>query len=114
MEPFSYEKPASVAAATTAGARDRHAFIAGGTTLVDLLRLGVMRPAVVLDLAALPYAKIDETADGGLVIGALVTNADLAADARVRTRYAVLAEALLSGASPQVRNLATTGGNLLQ
>jgi xanthine dehydrogenase YagS FAD-binding subunit len=114
MEPFAYLKPGSLPAAVTDGARERHAFIAGGTTLVDLLRLGVMRPAAIVDVTQLPLAEIAETPAGGLAIGALVKNADLAADRRIAARYAVVAEALLSGASPQVRNAATTGGNLLQ
>src|SRR3954465_11401220 len=89
-------------------------FLGGGTNLVDLMRLGVETPAALVDVTRLPFDDIDATAEGGLRIGAGVRNSDLAADRRVRTRYPVLAEALLAGASGQLRNLATTGGNLLQ
>ncbi len=89
-------------------------FIAGGTTLVDLMHLDVERPALLVDLNHLPLGEITLTAEGGLRIGALVRNADLAQDAAVKRDYPVLSEALLSGASAQLRNAATTGGNVLQ
>jgi xanthine dehydrogenase YagS FAD-binding subunit len=89
-------------------------FLGGGTNLVDLMRLGVETPDLLVDVTRLPYDRIYATDDGGLRIGAGVRNSDLAADQRVRTRYPVLAEAVLAGASGQLRNLATTGGNLLQ
>ncbi len=88
-------------------------FLAGGTNLLDLMKLGVERPERLVDLRDLPLGRIEET-DGGLRIGALVTNSDLAADARVRRDYPVLSRAILAGASGQLRNMATTGGNLLQ
>jgi xanthine dehydrogenase YagS FAD-binding subunit len=89
-------------------------FVAGGTTLVDLMKLNVETPKKVVDINSLPLTQIESTADGGLKIGAMVRNSDLAHDETVQQRYTVLSEALLSGASPQLRNMATTGGNLLQ
>jgi xanthine dehydrogenase YagS FAD-binding subunit len=89
-------------------------FVAGGTNLVDLMKLNVERPQLVVDINGLPLDKIEQLPNGGLRIGALVRNSDLAYDATVKRDYAVLSEALLSGASPQLRNMATTGGNLLQ
>src|SRR5262249_28869317 len=90
------------------------AFLGGGTNLVDLMKLGVAQPDVLVDITHLPYDHIEPLADGGVRIGALVRNSDLAADRTIRTRFPLLAEALLAGASGQLRNLATTGGNLLQ
>jgi xanthine dehydrogenase YagS FAD-binding subunit len=113
VEPFRYERATDVGGAIAA--LDGNArFLAGGTNLVDLMRLGVERPALLVDVTRLPLNAIDATEDGGLRIGAGVRNSDLAADLRVRTRYPVLAQSLLAGASGQLRNLATTGGNLLQ
>jgi xanthine dehydrogenase YagS FAD-binding subunit len=89
-------------------------FLAGGTTLLDLMKLNVERPMRVVDISRLPLDRIEETKDGGLLVGATVRNADLAHHPLVKTRYAVLSEALLAGASAQLRNMATTGGNLLQ
>jgi xanthine dehydrogenase YagS FAD-binding subunit len=89
-------------------------FVAGGTNLVDLMKLNVEHPQVVIDINRLPLDQIERLPDGGLRIGALVRNSDLAHDPTVMRDYAVLSEALLSGASPQLRNMATTGGNLLQ
>jgi len=89
-------------------------FIAGGTNLLDLMKLQVETPAKLVDISRLDLAEIEEIDDGGLRIGALVPNADLAAEPRVRERYPVLSRALLAGASGQLRNKATTGGNLLQ
>ncbi|MFE8945839.1 FAD binding domain-containing protein [Streptomyces sp. NPDC007856] len=115
MNGFGYLRPGSVeeaveAYATHPGAR----YLAGGTNLVDLMKLGVERPAVLIDVGRLPLAGIEELPDGSLRVGATVRNSDLAADPRVRDRYPVLSQALLSGASGQLRNAATTGGNLLQ
>lgn len=89
-------------------------FIAGGTNLVDYMKLNVERPRQLIDINRLPLDKIEPTPEGGLKIGALARNADVAHDPTVKEQYAVLSEALLSGASPQLRNMATTGGNLLQ
>ena len=115
MEPFRYERAAdSAAAIATIDAFPHAKFLGGGTNLVDLMRLGVERPDVLVDVSRLADSTIDDADGGGLRIGAAVRNSDLAADRRVRTRYPLLAEALLSGASGQLRNLATTGGNLLQ
>jgi xanthine dehydrogenase YagS FAD-binding subunit len=115
MKPFRYERAEDVAGAvaTLAGERTGE-FLAGGTNLVDLMKLEVMRPDVLVDVRRLTSAEIEDLPDGRLRIGAAVTNSELAADARVRSRYPVLSQALLSGASGQLRNLATTGGNLLQ
>lgn len=89
-------------------------YLAGGTNLVDLMKLGVERPRLLVDVSRLPLGDVTPTDGGGLRIGALVTNADLAADPRVRAAYPVLSQALLAGASGQLRNRATTAGNLLQ
>ncbi|MDV3207568.1 MAG: FAD binding domain-containing protein, partial [Rhodococcus ruber] len=90
------------------------AYLAGGTNLVDHLKLGVTAPDVLVDVSRLPLDVVAETAEGGLRVGANVRNSDLAAHPIVRRRYPVLARALLAGASPQLRNMATTAGNLLQ
>lgn len=114
MKPFAYGKPGTTAEAVRAVAAEPSAmFLAGGTNLVDHLKLGVAQPDRLVDVTGLLSTEIRED-DGGLVIGAGVRNSDLAADQRVRERYPVLAEALLSGASPQLRNMATVGGNPLQ
>ncbi len=89
-------------------------FVAGGTTLIDLMKLNVMRPVTLVDINLLPLDKIESLPDGGLKIGAMVRNSDLAHSDLVQRGYPVLSQALLSGASPQLRNMATTGGNLLQ
>jgi xanthine dehydrogenase YagS FAD-binding subunit len=89
-------------------------FIAGGTNLIDYMKLNVERPRQLIDINGLPLDKIEKTADGGLKVGALARNADVAHDPTVKSQYAVLSQALLAGASPQLRNMATTGGNLLQ
>jgi xanthine dehydrogenase YagS FAD-binding subunit len=114
MNPFSYTKPATVNDAITSVAAGGAKFVAGGTTLIDLMKLNVERPAALVDINILPLDRIEPQAEGGLKIGALVRNSDLAHDSRVQQMYPVLSEALLSGASPQLRNMATTGGNLLQ
>jgi xanthine dehydrogenase YagS FAD-binding subunit len=115
MSPFSYERPRTPAAAANAVANNPHArFIAGGTNLLDLMKLQVETPNHLVDVNGLGFDKIEPTADGGLRVGALVRNTDLASDARVRRDYGVLSRALLAGASGQLRNKATTAGNLLQ
>lgn len=112
MTPFSFERPASVAEAIRAG--ENATFLAGGTNLVDLLKENVARPTRVVDISRLPLKDIAEREDGGLRLGALVTNADTASDPRVQSSYPLLASAILAGASAQLRNAATNGGNLLQ
>ncbi|MCA1398681.1 xanthine dehydrogenase family protein subunit M [Bradyrhizobium sp. BRP56] len=115
MRSFSYERAASPGAAAAAAAGTANAkFIAGGTNLLDLMKLEIETPAHLIDVNDLALDRIEETADGGLRIGALVRNTDLAADIRVRRGYGVLSRALLAGASGQLRNKATTAGNLLQ
>ena len=105
---------AAGAKATTAQQGADIRFIAGGTTLIDLMKLNVEAPQKVVDVTHLPFARIETLPDGGLKIGAMVRNSDLAYHPIVRKNYAVLSEAILSGASPQLRNMATTAGNLLQ
>ena len=115
MRPFTYEQARTPAEAAAAAARTQGAkFVAGGTNLLDLMKLEIETPTHLIDVNGLGLDKIEPTADGGLRIGALVRNTDLAADARVRRDYAVLSRALLAGASGQLRNKATTAGNLLQ
>lgn len=115
MKPFDYTRADSAEAATReASGREGARFIAGGTNLLDLMKLQIETPAALVDISRLPLGDIEETAEGGLRIGALVPNSDLAADARVREHYPVLSRALLAGASGQLRNKATTAGNLLQ
>src|SRR5271156_3841576 len=121
MESFKYSRAQDVTQAVQAAAGSATAqqgaqgrFVAGGTTLLDLMKLNVERPAVVVDINGLPLDKVEKLPDGGLKIGALVRNADLAHNPTVQSDYAVLSQALLSGASAQLRNMATTGGNLLQ
>jgi xanthine dehydrogenase YagS FAD-binding subunit len=110
---FTFSRAETVADALRAGG-GQAAFVAGGTTLIDLMKLDVMRPAAVVDINHLPLAGVTRTADGGLAIGALARNADVAHHPDVQRDYPVLSEALLSGASGQLRNMASTGGNLLQ
>lgn len=115
MKPFDYVRAGDVDEAIGALAAAPHgAFLGGGTNLVDQLRLGVVEPELLVDVSRLPLDAVAELPDGGLRIGAAVRNSDLAADDRVRRRYPALSRALLSGASGQLRNLATTAGNLLQ
>jgi len=113
MIPFDYARANSPAEAATLS-REGGTFIAGGTNLLDLMKLEVVNPRKLVDINRLDLATIEETPEGGLRIGALVRNSDLAANIRTRQSYPVLAKALLSGASGQLRNMATTGGNLLQ
>jgi xanthine dehydrogenase YagS FAD-binding subunit len=115
MKPFTYERAASPAAAAAAVARTPGAkFVAGGTNLLDLMKLQIETPRHLVDVNRLGLDTIEPTAEGGVRIGALVRNTALAADARVRRDYGVLSRALVSGASGQLRNKATTAGNLLQ
>ncbi|WP_128253686.1 FAD binding domain-containing protein [Falsirhodobacter deserti] len=115
MKPFTYERVSTAAAAAAAAAANPGAkFIAGGTNLLDLMKLEIEAPTHLIDVNATGLDKIEPTAEGGLRIGAMVRNTDLAADVRVRRDYPVLSRALLAGASGQLRNKATTSGNLLQ
>src|SRR6266513_3216829 len=114
MKAFSYQRADTPSRAAADAAKPGVKIIAGGTNLLDLMKLQVETPSKRVDINRLPLDKIEETPDGGLRIGALVRNSDLAADPRVRQRYGVLSRALLAGASAQLRNKATTGGNLLQ
>lgn len=121
MEIFRYTRAADVPQAIAAGAKSNTAqqgaqvrFIAGGTTLLDLMKLDVERPSLLVDINRLPLDKVEKLPDGQLKVGALVRNSDLAHNPLVKENYAVLSEALLAGASAQLRNMATTGGNLLQ
>jgi xanthine dehydrogenase YagS FAD-binding subunit len=113
MKAFTYER-GGARGETAAALRPGTKIIAGGTNLLDLMKLHVDTPSTLVDINRLPLDKIEETPDGGLRIGTMVRNSDLAADPRVRQRYGVLSRALLAGASAQLRNKATTGGNLLQ
>jgi xanthine dehydrogenase YagS FAD-binding subunit len=115
MKSFTYERAHSPAAAAATAARIKDAkFIAGGTNLLDLMKLQIETPVHLIDVNDLALDKIEPVPGGGLKIGALVRNTDLAADPRVRADYGVLSRALLAGASGQLRNQATTAGNLLQ
>lgn len=115
MNPFTYTRAPDVATAVREAAGDRDAaFIAGGTNLVDLIKGNIARPRRLVDITRLPLDAIGETEAGGLRLGALVTNSDVAHDPRVEQRYPLLSQAILSGASAQLRNMASTGGNLLQ
>src|SRR4051794_10007525 len=113
MRPFAYERPSDTGSAVAVGVAPETMYLGGGTNLVDLMRLGVERPARLVDVTRLGHGAI-EPVEGGLRIGAAVRNSELTTDARVRESYPVLAEAVSAGASGQLRNLATVGGNLLQ
>src|SRR4051812_43945762 len=113
MRTFTYQRVARVDEALAAIGPDAH-FLAGGTNLVDLMKQDVERPMRVIDINRLPLADIRETPEGGVRVGALVRNSDCANHPLIRDRHPLLAQALLSGASPQLRNMASTGGNLLQ
>jgi len=121
MELFQLSRANDVQDAIKAGAASHTAqqgadvrFLAGGTTLLDLMKLNVERPGRVIDISRLPLASVEALPDGGVKIGAMVRNADLAHHVLIRDAYPVLSQALLAGASAQLRNMATTGGNLLQ
>jgi xanthine dehydrogenase YagS FAD-binding subunit len=111
---FDYTRPGNVAEALRARAAEDVQFIAGGTNLVDLMKDDIERPARLVDINGLPLAEISDLEDGGLRLGALATNADTAYDRRVSNRYPILSSAILAGASAQLRNAATNGGNLNQ
>jgi xanthine dehydrogenase YagS FAD-binding subunit len=113
MRAFTYQRADSTGHAAAAALKPGTKIIAGGTNLLDLMKLQVETPSNLVDINRLPLDKIDETPDGGLRIGALVRNSDLAADARVRKHYGVLSRALLAGASAQLRNKATANALLL-
>jgi xanthine dehydrogenase YagS FAD-binding subunit len=114
METFTYTKATGVQQAIQAAGQSQTRFIAGGTTLLDLMKLNVERPSRLVDINRLPLDQVEKLSDGRLRIGATVRNSDLAHHPAVMSDYAVLSQALLSGASAQLRNMATTGGNLLQ
>lgn len=114
MNRFDYARPTSVAEAVQAGAGEQVRYLAGGTNLIDLMKENVDRPITMIDINRLPLDAIEELDGGGLRLGALVPNADTAWDARVERRYPLLSSAILAGASPQLRNAATNGGNLNQ
>ena len=114
MRPFTYERATDARAAVTAAANPGAKFISGGTNLLDLMKLEIERPTHLVDISRLAFRDIEDLPDGGLRIGAQAANSDTAADARVRARYPALSEALLAGASGQLRNKASIGGNLLQ
>ncbi|WP_371667619.1 xanthine dehydrogenase family protein subunit M [Streptomyces sp. NBC_00289] len=115
MKAFDYVRAGTVAEAADAfSARPGARYLGGGTNLVDLMKLGVERPAALIDVSRLPLDQVEELPDGSLRVGSMVRNSDLAAQPRVRDRYPALSQSLLAGASGQLRNAATTGGNLLQ
>jgi xanthine dehydrogenase YagS FAD-binding subunit len=114
MRPFAYSRPNDVAGAISLGSREAGAkFLGGGTNLVDLMKMGVEHPEHLIDIGRLPLAGIEEKA-GGIRIGAMARNSEVAAHALVMERFPLLSQALLSGASPQIRNMATVGGKILQ
>src|SRR5437762_11936574 len=116
MNPFTYSRAADADQAVTAIAtKPQGKFLGGGTNLIDLMKMGVETPTALIDINRLPLAQIEELpGNKGVRVGAMVRNSDLAEHALIKSRYPVLSEALLSGASPQLRNMATVGGNLLQ
>ncbi|MEU6268341.1 FAD binding domain-containing protein [Saccharopolyspora shandongensis] len=114
MRPFTYERATDARAAVAAASRPGAKFISGGTNLLDLMKLDVEHPSHLVDISRLPLKDIEELPDGGLRIGAQASNSDVAADTRVRDRYPVLCQALVAGASGQLRNKASVGGNILQ
>jgi len=114
MRLFHYERATGISSACKSAANPAVKFIAGGTNLVDLMKLEIERPERLVDINALPLGGLEQTAENGLRIGALVSNSALAADMTVRRKYPLLSQAILAGASGQLRNKATTGGNLLQ
>ncbi len=114
MKPFAYQRAEAAESAVATVVHPGAAFLAGGTNLVDLMKLGVTAPDLLIDVTGLPLREIEARPDGGMRVGALTANSDLAADPVLRTRFPAVALALLSGASAQLRNRATIGGNLLQ
>src|SRR5213080_1625492 len=115
MNPFNYSRATDANQAVTAVSRKpQNKFLGGGTNLIDLMKMGVETPSGLIDINRLPLAQIEELPDKSVRIGAMVRNSDLAEHELIKSRYPVLSEALLSGASAQLRNMATVGGNLLQ
>ena len=114
MNPFAYQRATALDAAIHAVSAPGAKFLAGGTNLIDLMKDDVEHPTLLVDVTRLDFSQVTPTAGGGVLIGAGVCNSDLANHALIRAGYPLLSEALLSGASPQLRNMATTGGNLLQ
>jgi xanthine dehydrogenase YagS FAD-binding subunit len=114
MRPFTYERATDAGAAVAAVSRAGAKFISGGTNLLDLMKLEIEQPSHLVDISRLPLKEIEELPEGGLRIGAQAANSDVAGDQRVRTLYPVLSQALLAGASGQLRNKASIGGNLMQ
>lgn len=114
MTPFSYHRARSVEDAVRLGVTPGTHFLGGGTNLIDLAKGGVVQPVMLVDVSRLPLAEVSATHDGGIHIGAMARNSDVANHASIRTRYPLLSQALLAGASAQLRNMATVGGNLLQ
>ena len=114
MNPFSYIRPADADAALRAALEPGAKFLGGGTNLLDLAKAGVEQPTRMIDITRLPFSEIVAQSDGGVRIGALARNSDAANHELIRVRYPLLAQALLAGASPQLRNMATVGGNLMQ
>jgi len=114
MNPFNYQRATAPDQAIHAGAAKGAKFLGGGTNLIDLMKSGVEHPSALIDITHLPFSEVASTPSGGTTIGAGVRNSDLANHQIIRTQYPLLSQALLAGASPQLRNMATTGGNLLQ
>ena len=114
MKPFAYERASEPEAAIRSASSLGAMFLGGGTNLIDLMKDGVEQPHTLIDINHLPLTQVTASANGGVMIGALVRNSDLANHALIRVQYPLLSQALLSGASPQLRNMATTGGNLMQ
>jgi xanthine dehydrogenase YagS FAD-binding subunit len=114
MNPFHYQRARSAPDALAAIGSPNAKYLGGGTNLIDLMRYDVERPATLIDITALPLTRLEDAPDGGVLIGSLVRNSDLANHPRIVKDYPVLSQALLSGATPQLRNMATTGGNLMQ
>ena len=114
MTPFAYQRAQSVADAVRLGGSPGAHFLGGGTNLVDLAKGGVVQPMLMVDVSRLPLGEVTETPDGGARIGAMARNSDVANHPLIRARWPLLSQALLAGASPQLRNMATVGGNLLQ
>jgi len=113
VHPFEYVRAREFRAAVEAGRSGEASYVAGGTSILDLMKLGVERPRRIVDINALPYQKVEESADG-VSIGALARNSDVAEHPLIKARYPAVSQALLSGASPQLRNMASMAGNLLQ
>jgi xanthine dehydrogenase YagS FAD-binding subunit len=114
MNPFAYSRASDANQAVADAAKPQTKFLGGGTNLIDLMKMGVETPANLIDINTLPLAQIEDRQSQGVRIGALARNSDVAENELIKSRYPILSEALLSGASPQLRNMATVGGNLLQ